>query len=124
MSNSLFFGAAISLIAYEAGLLLKRKFKMAIFNPLLIAIITSSVTISPRITAIVLESLRLSFLPVLCVVLAVFVISLSSSVLYRTYFPNIYSLFKYNTTPYPKMKVLFEHLFVKNNCHVNSLSPA
>ena len=35
MSNSLFFGAAISLIAYEAGLLLKRKFKMAIFNPLL-----------------------------------------------------------------------------------------
>ena len=39
MSNSLFFGAAISLIAYEAGLLLKRKFKMAIFNPLLIAII-------------------------------------------------------------------------------------
>ncbi len=33
MSNSLFFGAAISLIAYEAGLLLKRKFKMAIFNP-------------------------------------------------------------------------------------------
>ena len=32
MSNSLFFGAAISLIAYEAGLLLKRKFKMAIFN--------------------------------------------------------------------------------------------
>ena len=39
MSNSLFFGAAIRLIAYEAGLLLKRKFKMAIFNPLLIAII-------------------------------------------------------------------------------------
>lgn len=39
MSNSLFFGAAISLISYEAGLLLKRKFKMAIFNPLLIAII-------------------------------------------------------------------------------------
>ena len=32
MSNSLFFGAAISLIAYEAGLLLKRKFKMAIFK--------------------------------------------------------------------------------------------
>ena len=39
MSNSLFFGAAISLIAYEAGLLLKRKFKMAIFNPLLTALI-------------------------------------------------------------------------------------
>ena len=43
MSNSLFFGAAISLIAYEAGLLLKRKFKMAIFNPLLIAIVVSIV---------------------------------------------------------------------------------
>ena len=39
ISNSVFFGAAISLIAYEIGLLLKRKFKMAIFNPLLIAII-------------------------------------------------------------------------------------
>ena len=39
MSNSIFFGAAISLIAYETGLLLKRKFRMAIFNPLLIAII-------------------------------------------------------------------------------------
>ena len=39
MSNSIFFGAALSLIAYEVGLLLKRKFKMAIFNPLLIAII-------------------------------------------------------------------------------------
>ena len=39
IENSVFFGAAISLIAYEIGLLLKRKFKMAIFNPLLIAII-------------------------------------------------------------------------------------
>ena len=39
ISNSVFLGAAISLIAYEIGLLLKRKFKMAIFNPLLIAII-------------------------------------------------------------------------------------
>ena len=39
MSNSIFFGAALSLIAYEVGLLLKRKFKMAIFNPLLISII-------------------------------------------------------------------------------------
>lgn len=39
INDSIFFGAAISLIAYEAGLLLKRKFKMAIFNPLLIAII-------------------------------------------------------------------------------------
>ena len=46
MSNSIFFGAAISLIAYEAGLLLKRKFKMAIFNPLLIAIIAVMAVLS------------------------------------------------------------------------------
>ena len=37
--HSVFFGAAVSLIGYEAGLLLKRKFKMAIFNPLLITIL-------------------------------------------------------------------------------------
>ncbi|MFR7396928.1 MAG: LrgB family protein [Blautia wexlerae] len=46
MSNSIFFGAAISLIAYEAGLFLKRKFKMAIFNPLLIAIIAVMAVLS------------------------------------------------------------------------------
>lgn len=39
VQNSLFFGAVISFLAYEAGLLLKKKFKMAVFNPLLIAII-------------------------------------------------------------------------------------
>ncbi|MDO4650050.1 MAG: LrgB family protein [Eubacteriales bacterium] len=37
--DTLFFGAALTLIAYELGLLLKKKFKMALFNPLLIAII-------------------------------------------------------------------------------------
>lgn len=37
--SSVFWGAALSLLAYEFGLLLKRKFKLAIFNPLLIAII-------------------------------------------------------------------------------------
>lgn len=37
--NSLFFGAVISLLAYEAGLLLKKKFKLAILNPLLLAVI-------------------------------------------------------------------------------------
>ena len=37
--HSVFFGAAVSLVGYEVGLLLKRKFKMAIFNPLLIAIV-------------------------------------------------------------------------------------
>lgn len=35
--DSVFFGTGISLIAYEIGLLIKRKFKMAIFNPLLIS---------------------------------------------------------------------------------------
>ncbi len=34
--NSIFFGAVISLTAYEAGLLIKRKFKSALLNPLLI----------------------------------------------------------------------------------------
>lgn len=37
--NSLFFGAFVSLAAYEAGLLLKKKFRLAILNPLLIAIV-------------------------------------------------------------------------------------
>ena len=37
--NSLFFGAAISLLAYEASLLLKKKFRLAILNPLLISVI-------------------------------------------------------------------------------------
>ena len=39
IKNSAFFGAMLSLIAYEIGLILKKKFKMAIFNPLLISII-------------------------------------------------------------------------------------
>ena len=39
LTDSLFFGAAISLLAYEAGLLLRKKFKKAIFNPLLIGIL-------------------------------------------------------------------------------------
>ena len=36
--GSLFFGVCISLISYEVGVLLKKKLKLAIFNPLLIAI--------------------------------------------------------------------------------------
>lgn len=36
LTNSVFFGAVISLAAYEGGLLLKRKFKLAVLNPLLI----------------------------------------------------------------------------------------
>ena len=43
MSNTvnsfLFFGAAISLLGYELGVQLKRKFKSPIFNPLLISIL-------------------------------------------------------------------------------------
>ena len=37
--ESVFFGAVISLAAYEIGLLLKKKFKLAILNPLLIGTI-------------------------------------------------------------------------------------
>ena len=36
--TSLYFGALVSILAYEAGLLLKKRFRLAIFNPLLIAI--------------------------------------------------------------------------------------
>ena len=32
IENSLFFGAALSLAGYEVGLLLKKKFKMALFD--------------------------------------------------------------------------------------------
>lgn len=39
IQESVFFGIAISLFAYEIGLLVKRKLKKAIFNPLLIAVI-------------------------------------------------------------------------------------
>lgn len=39
LNDSIFFGAIVSLIGYEIGLLLKKKFKMALFNPLLIAIL-------------------------------------------------------------------------------------
>ncbi len=38
IENSVFLGALLTLGAYEIGLLLKKKFKMAVFNPLLIAI--------------------------------------------------------------------------------------
>ena len=37
--TSVFFGVAISLLGYEIGLFLKRKFKKALFHPLLIAIL-------------------------------------------------------------------------------------
>ena len=37
--NSVFFGAVISLVAYEIGLLIKKKFRLAILNPLLLAML-------------------------------------------------------------------------------------
>ncbi len=39
LTDLLFFGAILSLAAYEVGLLLKKRFKLAILNPLLIATI-------------------------------------------------------------------------------------
>ena len=38
LCDSVFFGVMISLLAYEAGVWLKNKFKLAVFNPLLISI--------------------------------------------------------------------------------------
>ena len=39
LTGSLFFGVVLTLIAYEIGLLVKKKFKLAILNPLLVAVI-------------------------------------------------------------------------------------
>lgn len=39
VQESIFFGMAISLFAYEIGLLIKKKLKKAIFNPLLISVV-------------------------------------------------------------------------------------
>ena len=39
LNLSVFWGALVSLAAYELGLILKKKFRLAIFNPLLIAIL-------------------------------------------------------------------------------------
>lgn len=38
LANSVFFGALVSLLGYEIGLVLKKKFKLAILNPLLIGV--------------------------------------------------------------------------------------
>lgn len=40
LSNSVFFGVMVSILAYEFGVLLKKKLKLAVCNPLLISIIT------------------------------------------------------------------------------------
>lgn len=39
MQNSVFWGVALSFVAYGIGMLLQRKFHRAIFNPLLISVI-------------------------------------------------------------------------------------
>ncbi len=43
--QSLFAGVALSLLAYGLGVLLKKKFKLAIFNPLLISIVITIIVI-------------------------------------------------------------------------------
>ena len=45
-TNSAFFGVLISLVSYVAGEALKKKFKLGIFNPLLIAIVATIIVIS------------------------------------------------------------------------------
>lgn len=45
LKNSLFFGMAVSVLGYEIGLYLKKKWKLAIFNPLMIAIVFSIVVL-------------------------------------------------------------------------------
>lgn len=39
LCESVFFGVVVSILAYQLGLYIKRKFKLSIYNPLLIAII-------------------------------------------------------------------------------------
>lgn len=41
LQEAVYFGAMISLASYGLGVLLKRKFKLAIFNPLLVAIVVT-----------------------------------------------------------------------------------
>lgn len=50
LSNSVFFGVFLSLAGYGVGIFMKRKFKSALFNPLLIAIIIVMVVL--KITGI------------------------------------------------------------------------
>ncbi len=45
LKDSVFFGVVISLLAYYAGMWLKKKFKLPIFNPLLISIIITIVVL-------------------------------------------------------------------------------
>lgn len=40
LSDSVFFGVLVSIVTYECGVLLKQKWKLAIFNPLLLSVLT------------------------------------------------------------------------------------
>ena len=42
IQNSVFFGVTISLLSYGLGTVLKKKFKLAIFNPLLISVVITT----------------------------------------------------------------------------------
>ena len=39
LGDSLFFGVAVSVLAYQVGMVIKKKWKLALFNPLLISIV-------------------------------------------------------------------------------------
>ena len=43
--QSVFFGVSVSLLAYGIGVLLQKKFKFALFNPLLISVIVTVVVL-------------------------------------------------------------------------------
>ena len=45
LQNSVFFGVLISIASYMFGMFLKRKFKLAIFNPLLISVIVTIIAV-------------------------------------------------------------------------------
>ena len=45
LCESAFFGVVISLLAYELGMLLKKKFGLPIFNPLLISVSYTHLTL-------------------------------------------------------------------------------
>ena len=61
LSSSLFFGVTVSLITYWIGLLVKKRFRLALFNPLLISV---------ALTIIIL--LISNILEVLCLLLFIY----------------------------------------------------
>lgn len=46
LSNSVFFGVTISILAYEAGVFLKKKTKLSVCNPLLISVIAVMIVLA------------------------------------------------------------------------------